>query len=166
MAAYEILEQLGAGGMGDTYLVRHAFLGEDLVLKRIRPELDEYPLYQQSFLREAHSLAALRKLPAVVEIRNAWQTREEYLALLLEYAEGGNLLQWLETERRGGPAGSPRSGGNSDGPGQGLAAAHAIGVLHRDVKPQNTLMLHLESGAFQLKLTARTHKGSNILGIS
>ena len=91
--AYEILQRLGAGGMGETYLVRHAYLGENLVLKRIRPELAEDPLYQQSFLREAHSLAALRKLPAVVEIRNAWQTREGYLALLLEYVEGGNLLQ-------------------------------------------------------------------------
>jgi serine/threonine protein kinase len=89
--------------MGETYLVRHAFLRENLVLKRIRPELAEDPLYQQSFLREAHSLAALRKLPSVVEIRNAWQTREGYLALLLEYVEGGNLLQWLETTRGGGP---------------------------------------------------------------
>src|ERR1035441_9067966 len=101
--AYEILQRLGTGGMGETYLVRHAYLGENLVLKRIRPELAEDPLYQQSFLREAHSLAALRKLPAVVEIRNAWQTREGYLTLLLEYVEGGNLLQWLDTARGGGP---------------------------------------------------------------
>jgi len=150
--AYEILERLGAGGMGETYLVRHAFLGENLVLKRIRPELAEDPLYQQSFLREAHSLAALRKLPAVVEIRNAWQTREGYLALLLEYVEGGNLLQWLETARGGGPLEALEAVAIAADLAKALAAAHAIGVLHRDVKPQNILMRQLEAGGFQLKL--------------
>jgi serine/threonine protein kinase len=150
--AYEILQRLGAGGMGETYLVRHAFLGENLVLKRIRPELAEDPLYQQSFLREAHSLAALRKLPAVVEIRNAWQTREGYLALLLEYVEGGNLLQWLDTARGGGPLEALEAVAIAADLARALAAAHAIGVLHRDVKPQNILMRQLESGGFQLKL--------------
>jgi serine/threonine-protein kinase len=150
--AYEILERLGAGGMGETYLVRHAYLGENLVLKRIRPELAEDPLYQQSFLREAHSLAALRKLPAVVEIRNAWQTREGYLALLLEYVEGGNLLRWLETERGGGPLEALEAVAVAADLAKALASAHAIGVLHRDVKPQNILMRKLEGGGFQLKL--------------
>jgi serine/threonine protein kinase/tetratricopeptide (TPR) repeat protein len=150
--AYEILQRLGAGGMGETYLVRHAFLGENLVLKRIRPELAEDPLYQQSFLREAHSLAALRKLSAVVEIRNAWQTREGYLALLLEYVEGGNLLQWLETARSGGPLEVLEAVAITADLAKALAAAHAIGVLHRDVKPQNILMRQLEGGGFQLKL--------------
>ena len=138
--------------MGETYLVRHAFLGENLVLKRIRPELAEDPLYQQSFLREAHSLAALRKLPAVVEIRNAWQTREGYLALLLEYVEGGNLLQWLDTAHGGGPLEPLEAVAIAADLAKALAAAHAIGVLHRDVKPQNILMRQLEGGGFQLKL--------------
>jgi TPR repeat protein/serine/threonine protein kinase len=150
--AYEILQRLGAGGMGETYLVRHAYLGENLVLKRIRPELAEDPLYQQSFLREAHSLAALRKLPAVVEIRNAWQTREGYLTLLLEYVEGGNLLQWLDTARGGGPLEVLEAVSIAADLAKALAAAHAIGVLHRDVKPQNILMRRLEGGGYQLKL--------------
>ena len=150
--AYEILQRLGAGGMGETYLVRHAFLGENLVLKRIRPELAEDPLYQQSFLREAHSLVALRKLTAVVEIRNAWQTREGYLALLLEYVEGGNLVQWLDTLRGGGPLEPLEAVAIAADLARVLAAAHAIGVLHRDGKPQNILMRQLEDGGFQLKL--------------
>jgi len=149
---FEILQRLGAGGMGETYLVRHAFLGENLVLKRVRPELAEDPLYQQSFLREAHSLAALRKLPAVVEIRHAWQTREGYLALLLEYVEGGNLLQWLDAARGGGPLEVPEALTVAADLAKALAAAHAIGVLHRDVKPQNIMMRPLEGGGFQLKL--------------
>jgi len=149
---YKILRRLGAGGMGETYLVHHPYLGENLVLKRIRPELAEDPLYQQSFLREAHSLAALRKLPAVVEIRNAWQTREGYLALLLEYIEGGNLLQWLDTARGGGPLEPLEAVAIAADLARVLAAAHAIGVLHRDVKPQNILMRGLEGGGFQLKL--------------
>jgi formylglycine-generating enzyme required for sulfatase activity/tRNA A-37 threonylcarbamoyl transferase component Bud32 len=138
--------------MGETYLVRHAFLGENLVLKRIRPELAEDPLYQQSFLREAHSLAALRRLPAVVEIRNAWQTREGYLALLLEYVEGGNLLQWLDTARGGGPLEALEAVAIAAELAKALASAHATGILHRDVKPQNILMRKLEGGGFQLKL--------------
>ncbi|MGD0497657.1 MAG: protein kinase [Bryobacteraceae bacterium] len=149
---FEILRRLGAGGMGETYLVRHAFLGENLVLKRIRPELAEDPLYQQSFLREAHSLAALRKLPAVVEIRHAWQTREGYLVLLLEYVEGGNLLQWLDAARGGGPLEILDALAIAGELAKALAAAHAVGVLHRDVKPQNILMRKLEVGGFQLKL--------------
>jgi serine/threonine protein kinase len=138
---FEILRRLGAGGMGETYLVRHAYLGENLVLKRVRPELAEDPLYQQSFLREARSLAALRKLPAVVEIRDAWQTSEGYLALLLKYVEGGNLLQWLDTARGGGPLEVLEAVAIAADLAKALAAAHAIGgVLHRDVKPQNILM--------------------------
>ncbi len=149
---FEILQRLGAGGMGETHLVRHAYLGEELVLKRIRPELAEDPLYQKSFLREAHSLAALRKVAAVVEIRDAWQTSEGYLALLLEYVEGGNLLQWLDTARGGGPLEVTEAVAIAADLAKALAAAHAIGILHRDVKPQNILMRPLEGGAFQLKL--------------
>jgi serine/threonine protein kinase len=149
---FEILRRLGAGGMGETYLVRHAFLGENLVLKRIRPELAGDPLYQQSFLREAHSLAALRKLPAVVEIRHAWQTREGYLVLLLEYVEGGNLFQWLDSERAGGPLEALEAVAIAAELAKALATAHAVGVLHRDVKPQNILVRQLEGGGFQLKL--------------
>jgi formylglycine-generating enzyme required for sulfatase activity/tRNA A-37 threonylcarbamoyl transferase component Bud32 len=149
---FEILQRLGAGGMGETYLVRHAYLGENLVLKRVRPDLAEDPIYQQSFLREARSLAALRKLPAVVEIRDAWQTSEGYLALLLEYVEGGNLLQWLDAARGGGPLEPLEAVAIAADLAQALAAAHALGVLHRDVKPQNILMRNLEGGGFQLKL--------------
>jgi len=148
----KILRRLGAGGMGETFLVRHAFLGENLVFKRIRPELAEDLQYQQSFLREVHSLAALRREPGVVEIRNAWQTREGYLALLLEYVEGGNLLQWLDTARGGGPLELFEAVSIAVDLAKALAAAHAIGVLHRDVKPQNILMRRLEGGGFQLKL--------------
>ena len=148
----KILRRLGAGGMGETFLVRHAFLGENLVLKRIRPELAEDSQYQQSFLREVHSLAALRREPGVVEIRNAWQMREGYLTLLLEYVEGGNLLQWLETARGGGPLEVFEAVAIAADLAKALAAAHAIGVLHRDVKPQNILMRQLEGGGFQLKL--------------
>lgn len=150
--AYEILKRLGAGGMGETYLVRHAYLGENLVLKRMRPELAEDPLYQQSFLHEAHSLAALRKLPRVVEIRNAWQTREGYLVLLLEYVEGGNLLQWLDTARGGGPLEPLEAVAIAAELAKALAAAHAVGILHRDIKPQNILMRQPEGGELQLKL--------------
>ena len=150
--AYEILKRLGAGGMGETYLVRHAYLGENLVLKRMRPELAEDPLYQQSFLHEAHSLAALRKLPRVVEIRNAWQTREGYLVLLLEYVEGGNLLQWLDSARGGGPLEPLEAVAIAADLAKALAAAHAVGILHRDIKPQNILMRQSEGGEFQLKL--------------
>ena len=90
--SYQILQRLGSGGMGETYLVKHTYLGEELVLKRVRSDLAEDPIYQQSFLREARALAALRKVASVVEVRHACQTREGYLALVLEYIEGGNLL--------------------------------------------------------------------------
>ena len=149
---YKIVERLGAGGMGETYLVQHVILGEKLVLKRIRTELAEDPLYQQCFMREAHALAALRDVPAVIQIRNACQTREGYLALVLEYAEGGNLLQWLESERGGGPLEPAEAVGIAAELAEALAAAHALGILHRDVKPQNILMRPLKGGGFQLKL--------------
>jgi len=149
---YEILQRLGAGGMGETYLVRHVFMGEQLVLKRVRPELAEDSVYQKLFLREAQSLAALRNEAGVVGIRHACQTREGYLILLLEYIQGGNLLQWLETERGGGPLEVAEAMVITGELAETLAAAHEHGILHRDVKPSNVLMYPREDDRFQTKL--------------
>lgn len=88
----------------------------------------------------------------MVEIRHACQTREGYLILVLEYIEGGNLFQWMENERGGGPLQVAEAVTIVADLAEVLASAHALGILHRDVKPPNVLMRPLGSGRFQLKL--------------
>ncbi len=128
---YRILECIGQGGMGIVYAARDERLGRTVAIKLLRPELSRTG--QSKLAAEAQSLARLSH-PNVVAVFDVGE-HEGQVFVAMEYVEGQSLRRWLET---------PRSLADIldvyIAAGEGLAAAHEAGLVHRDFKPDNVLV--------------------------
>ncbi len=130
---YLILNHVGAGGMGIVYAAWDEALDRKVALKVVRPGSDAEA--QERLVREAKAMAAVRH-PNVVTVFEVGEVAAGvYIAM--EYLRGGTLRQWL---REHPDAGWRTTLALFVQAGQGLAAAHAAGVVHRDFKPDNVLM--------------------------
>jgi len=142
---YEVLEVLGNGGMG---LVLKAFdekLRRVVAIKVLAPHLTASGTARQRFIREAQAAAAIRD-DHVVAI-HAVSDEGPVPYLVMEYINGPTLDQRL---KRGGPVEIKEVLRIGLQAARGLAAAHAQGLVHRDVKPGNIL---LENGVQRVKIT-------------
>jgi WD40 repeat protein len=129
---YEILRQLGRGGMGIVYEARQTSLGRRVALKTIRGPAD--PEERDRFRFEAEAVARLQH-PNVVQIHEVGECRGvPYLAL--ELVEGGTLAQRLA----GAPLPPAEAARLVETLARAVHAAHGRGVLHRDLKPANVLL--------------------------
>ena len=133
---YVLGERLGAGGMGVVYAAVDSELQRRVAVKLLRPdgagELGTQG--RERLMREARVLASLSH-PNVVTVFDVG-THEDNVFLAMELVEGGNLATWL----RGGTRSFAEIVDRLIDAGRGLAAAHAAGVVHRDVKPDNILV--------------------------
>ena len=125
---------LGEGGMGIVTLAYDEELDRKVALKMIRQGYCDQPEHRRRLLREAQSLARLSH-PNVVTLYEVGEHQgRPYLAM--EYVEGTDLRRWLRE--------APRSRREIlrafVDAGRGLAAAHAVGLVHRDFKPANVLV--------------------------
>lgn len=144
LAHYRVLKVLGQGGMGIVLLAEDTELQRPVALKVIRPEIGQRLTDRQRFLREARAMAQVRS-DHVVTVHQVGQVNDVcYLAM--ELLEGEPLDRCLE---RAGvpPVGEVLRIGREIA--QALAAAHARGLVHRDVKPAN---VWLEAPAGRVKL--------------
>jgi hypothetical protein len=132
LGPYRVLGVLGQGGMGLVFLAEDTRLERPVALKVMLPKFAEDPGARQRFLREAKSAAAL-KHDHVVTIYQVDEDRGVPF-LAMEYLEGQPLDQWLKGGARPGVAEVLRIGREV---AEGLAAAHAKGLIHRDIKPGN-----------------------------
>jgi eukaryotic-like serine/threonine-protein kinase len=129
---YEILGELGRGGMGVVYRAHDSALDREVALKCLhRRGLDREALARLA--REAQALARLSH-PNVVIVYDVSSAGDELL-VAMEYVRGTTLREWLQSPRPW-PAVIDVFGGA----GRGLAAAHAQGMVHRDFKPANVMM--------------------------
>ena len=131
---YEVLALLGVGGMGRVYRVHDRALDEMIALKLLRRELLGAPEMVERFRREV-KLARLVTSPHVVRTFDLGQHGDEHF-LTMEYVAGRSLAQLLE----GGPLTLADTFRIARAAADGIAAAHAAGVLHRDLKPDNVLV--------------------------
>ena len=137
LAGYEILGQLGCGGMGVIYKARQLDLGRLVALKVIRPELLSGAHAGARFRTEAEAIARLQH-PNIVQIYDVGEQHgRPYFTL--ELIEGGSLAEQLR--------GTPLSGEHAAQLTQVLAVAiqhaHDHGIIHRDLKPGNVLLQNL-----------------------
>jgi tetratricopeptide (TPR) repeat protein len=133
---YRFLRQLGSGGMGTVYLAEHVHLNRLTAVKLLRAELCTDPNAEVRFRREA-LLAARVSHPAVAQIYDFERTAEGDFLIAMEYVEGETLAHRLQ---RSGPLAIPHAVAILAGVADGLDTAHALGILHRDLKPQNLML--------------------------
>jgi len=133
---YEIDSRLGAGGMGVVYAAIDTELQRKVALKLMRPDgLGQIGTQgRERMMREARLLAALSH-PNVVTVFDVG-THDSKVFVAMELVDGGSLASWLARETRT----TNEIVDRMIEAGRGLAAAHARGVVHRDVKPDNILV--------------------------
>jgi len=132
---YEILELLGHGGMGTVYRARDLELQEDLAIKTLRPEFVSDPVSLERFKTEIR-LARRISHPNVVRTHDFGEA-DDVKFLTMELVEGLTLRDLIDSrERLGVSAVLAVAAQLADS----LAIAHAQGVVHRDIKPQNLLL--------------------------
>lgn len=131
---FEVLGRVAAGGMGIVYRARDVALDRPVAVKVLRPELATATA-RERFLREARILARLQH-PNILPIHRA-DERDGLPFYVMDFVEGATLADRLHA----GPLPPVQAAEVTEGLLAALAAAHAAGVVHRDVKPHNLFLL-------------------------
>src|SRR5262245_39928476 len=134
LGRYEVLEVLGRGGCGTVLRAFDEKLHRMVAIKVMAPHLAATSPPRKRFLREAHSAAAVRH-ENVVGIHAIEAPPTPYL--VMEYVAGETLQRRLDRE---GPLEVVEVLRIGRQVAEGLAAAHALGIIHRDIKPANVLL--------------------------
>ena len=135
IAGYEIVRLIGRGGMGDVYQAFDPRLERPVALKVLAPRLAEDEDFRARLLRESRLAAGLDH-PNVVPVYDAGEA-DGVLFIAMRYVDGIDLKELLRTE---GPLTPARAIGIAGQVAEALDAAHARGLVHRDVKPSNVLI--------------------------
>ncbi|MGH7717680.1 MAG: serine/threonine-protein kinase, partial [Gemmatimonadaceae bacterium] len=134
-SSYEIDQEIGRGGMGIVYRAKDRRLKRTVALKLLPPELAFRSDIRSRFLREAETAAQLSH-PNIVPIYSV-DEREGLVFFVMACIDGINLARLLQDESKLGIAETRRI---LLGVSEALAYAHARGVVHRDIKPDNILL--------------------------
>jgi serine/threonine-protein kinase len=134
LGRYEILEPLGAGGMGEVYRARDSELERDVAIKVLPDDVARDSSRLERFKREARAVAKLAH-PNILEI---WDFGREgdVIYSVTELLDG----ETLRARAIGVALGWRRAAGIGAGIADGLAAAHEAGIVHRDLKPTNVFI--------------------------
>ncbi|HEV8321810.1 MAG TPA: serine/threonine-protein kinase [Myxococcota bacterium] len=145
---YEIIEQIGSGGMGTVYSARHLDIDRRVAVKILHPGLAQNAEVIARFRREARA-ASMIGHPNIVLVTDFGQTRGGRAFFVMEYLEGDPLSVALKREA---PLVGRRAARILRQVASALHAAHEAGIIHRDLKPDNVFLLRGERGAEVAKI--------------
>ena len=131
---YQILNELGSGGMGRVYRVRNVISDRIEAMKVLLPDLAGRQELAARFLREIKLMASLNH-PNIAALRTAF-TADNQLVMIMEYVEGTTLAERLEH----GPIPAAEAMNYIDQALSALSYAHQEHVIHRDIKPSNMML--------------------------
>src|SRR5262245_2371540 len=132
---YQILARIGGGGMGVVYSARAGKLGRTVALKFLPPQWSHDETAKLRFLREAQAASATNH-PSICTIHDIETADDGQLFIVMAYYEGQTLKKRLES----GPLPIDEALDVATQLADGLAKAHAQGVVHRDIKPGNLIL--------------------------
>ena len=136
---YKLIESLGQGGMGSVFRAERLHIGDEVAVKLLHPDLVREKQALERFRREARTAAVIRH-PNVVSIHDfndgTGETREAYI--VMELVQGVSLGTLLRREGRMSPQRAARLMQDICA---GVGVAHRQGLLHRDLKPDNVIVV-------------------------
>lgn len=140
---YQIIKSIGEGGMANVYLAYDTILDRNVAVKVLRGDLATDEKFVRRFQREALSASSLTN-PNIVEVYDVGEDNGEYY-IVMEYVEGKHLKQLL---KKRGKLTVPEVVDITLQITNGLSVAHDSYIIHRDIKPQNILIL--ENGLIKI----------------
>ena len=145
---YRIDASIGEGGMGIVCRATHLGLETPVAIKLIRPDYKDDLEFVRRFLNEARRAAAL-KSDRIARVHDVGQLDSGEPYLVMEYLEGIELEQYLLLH---GPLAPIDAVNVVLQICEGLAEAHACGIVHRDIKPSNAFLVRRVDGRFSVKI--------------
>lgn len=145
LGSYQLVERLGAGGMGEVWLARHRLLAQSAAIKLIRPDVlangspEQAAAILRRFEREARATASLTS-PHTVRVYDFGLTDEGTFYYAMELLDGCDLESLV---RRFGPLPPARALYLLRQICRSLSEAHGIGLIHRDIKPANVFVCRM-----------------------
>jgi eukaryotic-like serine/threonine-protein kinase len=139
---FEVEERIGRGGMGEVFAAKHAITGRRVALKVVRTD-GRSAGRAGRFLREARIASALRH-PNIVEVIDAFEEADGSAVLVMELLVGETLAQYRQ---RVGVLSLDEAASILVPVARAVLAAHRIGVVHRDLKPDNLFLASCDGAA-------------------
>jgi len=146
VGAYNIVSELGRGGMGVVYLAEHRHLGRRAAIKFLQREFSDRPDLLHRFFTEARA-ASLSEHEGIVRVLDCDVHSSGHAYIVMEYLEGQTLRAYLASR---GKAPAPEAAAIMLRVADAMAAAHAKGIVHRDLKPDNIFLLSNPAGAVKI----------------
>ena len=148
LGKYRIDELIGTGGMGNVVRASHLYLHQPVAIKLLLPQMVESDSTVQRFLREAQATVKLRS-EHIARVMDVGTSPDGVPFMVMEFLDGNDLNQIL---RHHGPQQPAIVVDLMLQACEGIAEAHALGIVHRDIKPSNFFITRRPDGSMLLKI--------------